>query len=200
MGFAAAQTSSGSTAPVTVDVKNEAAVNTEGLDFSPTFYEDGIVFISTNTAGLKKRTDEKLKLPSMSILRSQRNTDGATTARQRRRRRVRSHRPCDWARALAGGRSKDRLVAVIAGGACMFSGRTGADVGDRNVAAVRAALVAQGVAIAAEDVGGARGRTMRVEPGPAASVTVRVVGSTDQELWAGAPTKSREVTSLLRAA
>ena len=77
MGFAAAQTSSGSTAPVTVDVKNEAAVNTEGLDFSPTFYEDGIVFISTNTAGLKKRTDEKLKLPSMSILRSQRNTDGA---------------------------------------------------------------------------------------------------------------------------
>ena len=79
IGFAAAQTSSGSTAPVTVDVKNEAAVNTEGLDFSPTFYEDGIVFISTNTAGLKKRTDETLKLPSMSILRSQRNTDGALT-------------------------------------------------------------------------------------------------------------------------
>ena len=102
--------------------------------------------------------------------------------------------------ALVGSRSKGRFVAVIAGGACMFSGRTGADVGDRNVAAVRAALVAQGVAIAAEDVGGARGRTMRVEPGPAASVTVRVVGGTDQELWTGAPTKSREVTSLLRAA
>ncbi|MEZ4940098.1 MAG: OmpA family protein [Saprospiraceae bacterium] len=57
-------------------MKNEAAVNTEGLDFSPTFYEDGIVFISTNTAGLKKRTDEKLKLPAMSILRSRRNAEG----------------------------------------------------------------------------------------------------------------------------
>ncbi|MCC6459237.1 MAG: OmpA family protein [Saprospiraceae bacterium] len=67
----------GGTAPVTVETKNEAAVNTEGLDFSPTFYEDGIVFISTNNAGLKKRTDEKLKLPAMSILRSRRNTDGA---------------------------------------------------------------------------------------------------------------------------
>lgn len=74
---AVAQTSPGSTKPVTVDVKNEAAVNTDGLDFSPTFYEDGIVFISTNNAGLKKRTDEKLKLPAMSILRSRRNDEGA---------------------------------------------------------------------------------------------------------------------------
>ncbi len=74
-----AQTNAGSTLPVTVDVKNEAAVNTEGLDFSPTFYEDGIVFISTNNAGLKKRTDEKLKLPAMSILRSRRNDDGSLT-------------------------------------------------------------------------------------------------------------------------
>ena len=72
-----AQTNPGSTLPVTVDVKNEAAVNTEGLDFSPTFYEDGIVFISTNNAGLKKRTDEKLKLPAMSILRSRRSNEGA---------------------------------------------------------------------------------------------------------------------------
>ncbi|MEO6038244.1 MAG: hypothetical protein ABIQ93_07525, partial [Saprospiraceae bacterium] len=62
--------------PVTVQVKNEAAVNTKGLEFSPTFYEDGIVFISTNTAGLKKVTDPVLKLPAMSILRSQRNPEG----------------------------------------------------------------------------------------------------------------------------
>jgi len=75
-GFAAAQTVPTAAPPVTVEVKNEAAVNTEGLDFSPTFYEDGIVFISTNTAGLKKRTDERLKLPAMSILRSRRDTDG----------------------------------------------------------------------------------------------------------------------------
>ncbi|MDO8366941.1 MAG: OmpA family protein [Saprospiraceae bacterium] len=72
-----AQTNPGAFAPVTVQVQNEAAVNTTGLEFSPTFYEDGIVFISTNTAGLKKLTDESLKLPAMSILRSQRNAEGA---------------------------------------------------------------------------------------------------------------------------
>ncbi len=61
----------------TIQVKNEAAVNTNGLEFSPTFYEDGIVFISTNTAGLKKVTDPVLKLPAMSILRSRRDPEGA---------------------------------------------------------------------------------------------------------------------------
>jgi len=61
---------------VSVQVKNEEAVNTEGLDFSPTFYEDGIVFISTNPAGLTKLTDETLKLPAMSILQSRRNAEG----------------------------------------------------------------------------------------------------------------------------
>lgn len=61
---------------VTVQLKNEVAVNTEGLEFSPTFYEDGIVFISTNTAGLKKELDPTLHMSSMSILRSRRNTDG----------------------------------------------------------------------------------------------------------------------------
>jgi outer membrane protein OmpA-like peptidoglycan-associated protein len=62
--------------PVTVQIKNETAVNTSGLEFSPTFYEDGIVFISTNSAGLKKRTDDQLKLPAMSILRSRRDAEG----------------------------------------------------------------------------------------------------------------------------
>jgi len=71
-----AQTMPGAIDPVTVQVQNEAAVNTTGLEFSPTFYEDGIVFISTNTAGLKKLTDESLKLPAMSILRSRRDVDG----------------------------------------------------------------------------------------------------------------------------
>jgi outer membrane protein OmpA-like peptidoglycan-associated protein len=61
---------------VTVKIENEQAVNSKGLDFSPTFYEDGIVFISTNTAGLKKETDASLKLPAMSILRSRRDSEG----------------------------------------------------------------------------------------------------------------------------
>lgn len=62
--------------PVTVSIENEKAVNGKGLEFSPTFYEDGIVFISTNTAGLKKETDASLKLPAMSILRSRRDSEG----------------------------------------------------------------------------------------------------------------------------
>ncbi len=62
---------------ITVQVKNEEAVNTPGLEFSPTFYEDGIVLISTNSAGLKKMTDSELKLPAMSILRSRRDSTGA---------------------------------------------------------------------------------------------------------------------------
>jgi len=63
--------------PVTVQTKNETGINTKGLEFSPTFYEDGIVFISTNTAGLKKETDPALKLTAMSILRSRRDAEGA---------------------------------------------------------------------------------------------------------------------------
>jgi outer membrane protein OmpA-like peptidoglycan-associated protein len=67
----------GQKAATTVKVKNEAAVNTPGLDFSPTFFEDGIVFISTNSAGLEKITDENLQLNAMSILRSRRDAEGA---------------------------------------------------------------------------------------------------------------------------
>jgi outer membrane protein OmpA-like peptidoglycan-associated protein len=72
--------STGGPAPVTVQVKNEEAINTAGLEFSPTFFEDGIVFISTNVVGIKKKTDEGLKLPAMSILRSRRNAEGALAA------------------------------------------------------------------------------------------------------------------------
>ena len=62
---------------VKIDLKNEAQINTNGLEFSPTFYEDGIIFISTNPAGLKKVTDAKLKKPAMSILRSRRDAEGS---------------------------------------------------------------------------------------------------------------------------
>ena len=73
VGLLFAQTDS---EPVTVQVKNESVVNTKGLEFSPTFYEDGIVFISTNNAGLKKLTDEH-KQNYTSILRARRGGDGA---------------------------------------------------------------------------------------------------------------------------
>ncbi|MDX2134624.1 MAG: OmpA family protein [Saprospiraceae bacterium] len=61
---------------VTLTVQNETAVNTEGLEFSPTFFQDGIVFISTNTVGLKKEKDKSLKIPATSILRSRRTAEG----------------------------------------------------------------------------------------------------------------------------
>lgn len=70
------QTEPAAPAPVTVELKNEESINTPGLDFSPTFYEDGVVFISTNTVGLKKEFDSRLKLPATSILRSRRSADG----------------------------------------------------------------------------------------------------------------------------
>lgn len=78
-GFLYAQTTPAAPPLITVQVKNEEAVNSAGLDFSPNFYEDGIVFISTNAdgVGLKKIKDTDLKLPAMSILRSRRDTSGA---------------------------------------------------------------------------------------------------------------------------
>lgn len=93
-------------------------------------------------------------------------------------------------------RRRPRLVAVIAGGARMFATRGGAaDVGERNVQAVEAALAEQGVGIVASDVGGSHGRTLRVRAGiRSAGVTVRQVGSPERELW------SAEGASAARAA
>ncbi|HOY05661.1 MAG TPA: OmpA family protein [Saprospiraceae bacterium] len=81
-GVLHAQTTPAAPPLITVQVKNEEAVNTAGLEFSPTFYEDGIVLISTNAngVGLKKVTDSELKLPALSILRSRRDSTGALSA------------------------------------------------------------------------------------------------------------------------
>ena len=88
--------------PVTVQIKNETNINTKGLEFSPTFYEDGIVFISTNNAGLTKTMDDYLKLPAMSIhcgvLRHGRDHDavlerGAAHGIRRKHRRATRSRP-----------------------------------------------------------------------------------------------------------
>ena len=61
---------------VTVQVKNEVNVNTKELEFSPTFYEDGIIFISTNNAGIEKEKDDSLNMLAMSILHARRNQEG----------------------------------------------------------------------------------------------------------------------------
>ena len=84
------------------------------------------------------------------------------------------------------GTSRSMLAAVIVGGAQMFTfdGGSGAlDIGVRNVTAVRAALVEEGIAIAAARTGGAKGRTIRVVPG--GPVLSKEAGGAEIELMHG---------------
>lgn len=76
-----------------------------------------------------------------------------------------------------------QLHAKIAGGAQLFlrGERSGLDVGRRNVEAVRAALAALGVPLVAEDVGGTRGRTMRLFAA-SGKVVVTMLGREAREL------------------
>lgn len=74
-----------------------------------------------------------------------------------------------WAvrQLLAMGCDPADLVAKIAGGASLFGGilaQGGINVGDRNVAAVREALVQARIPLVAEDVGGEQGRAVRFWP------------------------------------
>jgi chemotaxis protein CheD len=84
------------------------------------------------------------------------------------------------------GAQREGLVAVLAGGAQMFEGAkagvTGMDLGARNEAAVRTALVDAGVLVRAAATGGSRGRTLRVRVGEA-RVTVKEAGGVERPLW-----------------
>ncbi|MBR3306335.1 MAG: chemotaxis protein CheD [Lachnospiraceae bacterium] len=65
------------------------------------------------------------------------------------------------------GAVKSRMVAKIAGGATMFSFQSKSEltgIGDRNVAATKAALKALGIPILAEDTGANYGRTVTFNP------------------------------------
>ncbi len=60
-----------------VVIKNEVAINSEKLEYSPAFYEDGLVFISTKVAAAKKKAvDKNIDKNMMSIYRAKRNSDG----------------------------------------------------------------------------------------------------------------------------
>jgi chemotaxis protein CheD len=80
------------------------------------------------------------------------------------------------------------LVAVIAGGSQMFAfaaksaGSSRLDVGVRNQQAARAALAASRIRVAADAVGGATGRTMRVRLGEGL-VTVKESGGKEGVLY-----------------
>ena len=60
-----------------VVIKNEVAINSEKLEYSPAFYEDGLVFISTKVASAKKKAvDKNIDKNMMSIYRAKRNSEG----------------------------------------------------------------------------------------------------------------------------
>jgi chemotaxis protein CheD len=89
------------------------------------------------------------------------------------------------ARVIALGASRPMLKAVLVGGAQMFSlGSSAAmDIGVRNDAAVRDALRKERISIAAAEVGGSQGRTIRVVPGGA--VLSKEAGGAEKELMTG---------------
>jgi chemotaxis protein CheD len=82
------------------------------------------------------------------------------------------------------GASRQRLEAVLVGGAQMFgrTGLAGLDLGTRNELAVRDALARELIPVRAAATGGDRGRTVRVLAG-VPSVLVREAGGEEQELW-----------------
>ncbi|MBS1869742.1 MAG: hypothetical protein JSS99_08765 [Actinobacteria bacterium] len=84
------------------------------------------------------------------------------------------------------GARRERMVAILAGGAQMFAGArasvAGLDLGARNEAAVREALADAGVPVRAAATGGDRGRTVRVRVGEA-RVSVKEAGGVEVPLW-----------------
>ena len=80
------------------------------------------------------------------------------------------------------GTSRSMLKAILVGGAQMFAlGGSGAmDIGVRNDAAVREALAKVHIPVVAAEVGGAKGRTIRVVPGGA--VLSKEAGGAEKEL------------------
>ncbi len=87
----------------------------------------------------------------------------------------------------AAGALRVRLEAVLVGGAQML-GTAGSrlDVGSRNEAATREALVRAGLRVVAAETGGTRGRTVRVRVG-AGEVSVKEAGGTATQLWPAVP-------------
>lgn len=63
---------------------------------------------------------------------------------------------------------KSRMKAKIAGGAQMFTNQSGKDtirIGPRNIDAVKEVLTEHNIPLLAEDVGGNKGRTIRIQYG-----------------------------------
>jgi chemotaxis protein CheD len=83
---------------------------------------------------------------------------------------------------LAAGARRMGLNAVIVGGAQMFGGAGGMQVGARNEEAVRAALREVRLPVVAAETGGASGRTIRVRLDGDVRVTARAAGGPENVL------------------
>ena len=59
-----------------VELMNESTINTDQLEFSPTFYEDGIIFISNKPVKDKEIVDKRIDKNVMSIFIARRGLDG----------------------------------------------------------------------------------------------------------------------------
>ena len=69
------------TADKKVFITNESTINTEALEYSPAFYEDGIVFISSKVSSKKfKIKDKRINKNIMSIFNSKREESGLLQA------------------------------------------------------------------------------------------------------------------------
>ena len=77
---------------------------------------------------------------------------------------------------LNAGGEKKRLTAKITGGASMFGAQVDGGIGSKNVKAVKERLSHHSIRLAAEDVGGTKGRKMLLDPG-SGQVEVQVIGS-----------------------
>jgi chemotaxis protein CheD len=92
-------------------------------------------------------------------------------------------------RVVGLGARRSVLEAVLVGGASMFAAiGSSMEIGARNEDAVRDALSANRIRVSAAATGGARGRTVRVDPA-AGTVTVREAGGPDTQLHPNPATK-----------
>ena len=76
---------------------------------------------------------------------------------------------------LARGAVKDRLMAKIAGGACVLDGFAAKrSIGDQNVAVAKKILAQYGIAITSEHIGGRRGRKLLFYTGNGAAFSKEI--------------------------
>jgi len=83
----------------------------------------------------------------------------------------------DWLvdEVVGAGADKHRLTSKITGGASMFGNAVEGGLGARNVEAVKERLSKHSIRLAAEDVGGGKGRRMLLNPATG-DVTVQIIG------------------------